>query len=135
MKNSTSLRLFLICLGIPLTRASSPTLKPKTSAFNLSDTTDSASVVQLGEHSADVQVQEPVSGMFKGFLSFMYTPVYTLGRMFNKLQSGETKPDGTAAQPKAAQNVVAKVTEPLSTRRQPFEDIIDHSGLSNIEQH
>ena len=49
MKNSTILRLFLICLGVPLARASSSTLKPKTSALILSDTTNSAPIVQLKE--------------------------------------------------------------------------------------
>ena len=53
--------------------------------------------------------------------------------MPNKLQSGETRPDGIAAQPKAAQKVVDKVTKPLSTKRQPLEDIVDYSGLSNID--
>ena len=117
MKNSTLLRLFLICLGVPLTRASSSTPKPKTSALILSDTTNSASIIQLKEHSANVEAQGSVPGMF------------------NKLQSGETRPDGIAAQPKAVQKVVDKVTKPLSTKRQPLEDIVDYSGLSNIDQY
>ena len=53
--------------------------------------------------------------------------------MFNKLQSGETRLDGIAAQPKAVQKVVDKVTKPLSTKRQPLEDIVDYSGLSSID--
>ena len=55
MKNSTLLRLFLICLGVPLTRASSSTLKPKTSALILSDTTNSAPAVQLKEQGILVE--------------------------------------------------------------------------------
>ena len=55
MKNSTLLRLFLICLGVPLTRASSSTLKPKTSALILSDTTNSAPAVQLKEQDITVE--------------------------------------------------------------------------------
>ena len=115
MKNSTLLRLFLICLGVPLTRASSSTSKPKTSALILSGTTSSASIIQLKEHSANVKAQGSVSGM----------P--------NKLQSGETRLDGIAAQPKASKSVVDKVTIPSSTKRQPLEDIVDYSGLSNID--
>ena len=69
----------------------------------------------LQEHSANVEAQGSVPGMF------------------NKLQSGETRLDGIAAQPKAVQKVVDKVTKPLSTKRQPLEDIVDHSGLSNID--
>ena len=55
MKNSTLLRLFLICIGVPLTRASSSTLKPKTSALILSDTTNSAPIVQLKEQGILVE--------------------------------------------------------------------------------
>ena len=55
MKNSTLLRLFLICLGVPLARASSSTLKSKTSALILSDTTNSAPAVQLKEQDILVQ--------------------------------------------------------------------------------
>ena len=69
----------------------------------------------LQEHSANVEAQGSVPGMF------------------NKLQSGETRLDGIAAQPKAVQKVVDKVTKPLSTKRQPLEDIVDHSGLSSID--
>ena len=115
MKNSTLLRLFLICLGIPLTRASSSTPKPKTSALILSGTTNSASIIQLKEHSANVKAQGSVSGML------------------NKSQNGENRPDGVAAQPNAVQKIVDKVTIPLSTKRQPLEDIVDHSGLSSID--
>ena len=71
----------------------------------------------LQEHSANVDAQGSVSGMF------------------DKLQSGETRLDGIEAQPKAAQKVVDKVTKPLSTKRQPLEDIIDYSGLSGIIDH
>ena len=53
--------------------------------------------------------------------------------MFSKLQSGETRLDGIAAQPKAVQNAVDKATEPLSTKRQPLESIVNHSGLSSID--
>ena len=69
----------------------------------------------LQEHSANVEAQGSVPGMF------------------NKLQSGETRLDGIAAQPKAVQKVVDKVTKPLSTKRQPLEDIVDYSGLSSID--
>ena len=55
MKNSTLLRLFLICLGVPLTRASSSKLKPKASALILSDTTNSAPAVQLKEQDILVE--------------------------------------------------------------------------------
>ena len=47
MKNSTLLRLFLICLGVPLARATSSTPKPKTGALILRDETNTAAVIQL----------------------------------------------------------------------------------------
>ena len=71
----------------------------------------------LQEHSANVEAQGSAPGMF------------------NKLQSGETRLDGIAAQPKDVQNVVDKVTKPLSTKRHPLEDIVDYSGLSNIDHY
>ena len=69
----------------------------------------------LQEHSANVKAQGSVP------------------EVLNKLPSGETRLDGIAAQPKAIQNVVDKVTKPLSTKRQPLEDIVDYSGLSSID--
>ena len=94
-----------------------PQLKPKTGALILSGTTSSASIVQLKGHSANAEAQGSVPGVL------------------NKLQSGGTRLDGIAAQPKAVQKVVDKVTKPLSTKRQPLEDIADYWGLSNIDQY
>ena len=117
MKNSTLLRLFLICLGVPLTRASFSTPKPKTSALIPSDTTNNASIIQLKEHSANVEAQGSVP------------------EVLNKSQNGETRLDGIAAQSKAAQKVVDKVTKPLANKRQPLEAIVDYSGLISIDQY